>query len=108
MPITFSNAGSLNGTTPVMLQARPTVGALIIRELYINNCDTAGVVLSLYITGGYNIWKGSLDIGDTLMLSQNDIIILNTSTDIFAKLDGAPATTNPTYVIGMAYDEQTS
>jgi hypothetical protein len=108
MPSSFTSYGSLNGTTPVLLQAPPDQGSLIVRELYIRNTDTMPVGLHVYASNGLQdveVFAGILRVGYMLQMSK-DVIILNTSTSLYAVLDAAPATTQPTYKIGYAFENQ--
>ena len=108
MPASFTNYGSLNGTTPVLLQAPPDQGSLLVRELYIRNTDTFPVGLHVYASDGVKdveVFAGILRVGYMLQMSK-DIIVLNTSTGLYAVLDAAPQKTQPTYKIGFAFENQ--
>jgi len=100
MPSSFTSYGSLNGTTPVLLQGSPEQGSLIVRELYIRNTDTQPVGVQ-----DVEVFAGILRVGYMLQMSK-DVIILNTSTSLYAVLDAAPQTTQPTYKIGFAFENQ--
>ena len=109
MPTSFTNYGSLNGTTPVLLQGPPDQGSLLVRELFIRNTDTQPVGLHVYASDGIKdieVFAGILRVGYMLQMANHDIIVLNTSTSLFAVLDAAPATTEPTYKIGFAFENQ--
>lgn len=109
MPTTFTYYGDLNGTTPVLLQGPPDQGSLLVRELFIRNTDTLPVGLHVYASNGIKdieVFGGILRVGYTLQMTSNDVIVLNTSTSLYAVLDAAPATTNPTYKVGFAFENQ--
>ena len=107
MPTSFTSYGSLNGTNPVLLQAPPAQGALLVRELYIRNLDTKEIGLHVYVNdGGPDIecFAGIIKPGYALQMAHHDVIILNTSTSLYAVLDAAVTTTEPTYKLGFAYE----
>lgn len=90
--------GTLNGTTPVTLVSAPASSTnRLVKTITIQNRDTAVVTVTLRkVSGGgtRQLWKGDLDVGDTLIW--NDPIILDdTSSSITAVMSGAAATTNP-------------
>jgi hypothetical protein len=109
MPASFTNYGSLNGTTPVLLQAPPDQGSLLVRELYIRNIDTMPVGLHVYASDGIKdveVFGGILRVGYTLQMSHHDVIVLNTSTGLYAVLDAPVVANQPTYKIGFAFENQ--
>lgn len=90
--------GVLNGTTPVTIITAPTGTNTIANKLItVANIDTAVVTVSLrkVSAGGTRVlWKGDLDVGDTLLF--DDVVILDATTDsITAVMSAAPATTQP-------------
>jgi hypothetical protein len=106
MPTSFTNSGSLNGANPVVLQARPPSGSLLVRELFIYNCDTVNSTVTVYLDSGATIFRGELSPGDMLQLAHHDVVVLNTSSDLLAKADAPAATTEPTWIIGLAYENE--
>jgi hypothetical protein len=109
MPTTFTSYGLLSGTTPVLLQGPPAQGSLLVRELFIRNTDTLPVGLHVYASDGLQdieVFAGVLRVGYMLQMANNDVVILNTSTSLYAVLDAEPETNQPTYKIGFAYENQ--
>lgn len=92
--------GTLNGTTPVTIITAPTGTNQIGNKLItIQNRDTATVTVTLRKVsagGTRQIWKGDLNVGDTLLF--DDVLILDATTDsVTAVMAAAAATTNPDY-----------
>lgn len=90
--------GTLNGTTPVTLIPAPAVANQIANKLItIQNRDTAIVTITLRKVsagGTRQIWKGDLDVGDTLLF--DDVIMLDdVNSSITAVMSAVAATTNP-------------
>lgn len=52
------------------------------------------------------VFAGILRVGYMLQMANHDVIILNTSTSLYAVLDAEPETRNPTYKIGFAFENQ--
>lgn len=97
-----NNAGALNGTTAVDIVAAPGASTRrLVRNINIYNADTAAVTVTVrYNANGslYIICKITLQVGDTLVLDQDDLKVLDATTDkIQALMSGAAATTNPDY-----------
>jgi hypothetical protein len=100
-----SNDGTLNGSTEVTLVAAP--GSSIqrmVKEINIQNRDTAVVTLTVrYKSAGgtRQIWSGTLQVGD--VYHDDSVYVLDTTgKSIAAVLSGAPATTNPDFVVSYA------
>ena len=90
--------GTLNGTTPVTLVPAPAAATTRLpKTITIQNRDTAVVTVTLRKVsagGTRQLWKGDLDVGDTLIW--DDAVGLDdTSSSITAVMSGAAATTNP-------------
>lgn len=99
-----ANDGALNGTTAVEVVAAPGASTQrIVKTITIQNRDTAVVTLTLrYLNGASTrqLWKGDLDVGDTLVWS-DPLILDETDTSVTAVLAGAAATTNPDFTAGF-------
>lgn len=89
--------GVLNGTT--IVPALTGTGRTIIRDIVINNKDTANVTVSVLI-GSEELWRVTLQPGDVLHC--DDIYILQYLNVLNIVLTGAIATANPRYVITYA------
>lgn len=90
--------GALNGIAAVTLVAAPAAATRrYVKTLTIQNRDTVVNTITLRKVVGANtrqIWKGDLDVGDTLVW--NDVIILDdVNSSITAVMDSAVTTTNP-------------
>lgn len=99
------NDGSLNGTTEVDLVAAPGSGVRrVVKSVTIQNRDSATVTLTVrYKSAGgtRQIWKGDLQPGDTW--TDDTVRVLDTTgKSLAAVLGGAPATTNPDFVVSYA------
>ena len=96
-----ANDGALNGTTEVTLVAAPGAGVVrTVQTIFIYNCDTAAVTVTVqYDNGGTDriMLKATLAVGETLRLD-GPIVLDETDTLIEAKLAGAVAATNPSFV----------
>lgn len=93
-----SDDGTLNGTTPVTLVPAPAAATnRLIKTMTIQNADTAVVTVTLRKVsagGTRQLWKGDLDVGDTLIW--NDVVGLDdTGSSITAVMSAAAATTDP-------------
>lgn len=98
-----STDGTLNSTTEVTLVSAPGSGVRrVVKNITIQNRDTAAVTLTLrYVSAGgtRQLWKGTLQVGDTLVCGEEDLYVLDTTgKSIKAVLAGAVATTQPDYV----------
>lgn len=92
--------GTLNGVTPVTIIAAPAGTDTIANKLItIQNRDTAAVNVTLNKVsagGTRQLWKGDLDVGDTLLF--DDVVMLaDVNSSITAVMSGAPATTQPDF-----------
>lgn len=101
------NEGSLNGTTAVDIVAAPSSGNRhVIRSVKICNKDTAAVTIEVYKDKGgteYRIWRGTLDVNDTIVFDEGDIEVLDATNEALkAEMSGAAATTNPTFTASYA------
>lgn len=101
------NEGDLNGTTPVSLVTAPAGGERrVIRSAKICNKDTAAVTVDVYKDKNgtaYRIIQLTMAVGDTLILDEGDIEVLDaTDETLKAVMSGAAATTNPTFTSSYA------
>ena len=91
--------GVLNGTTEVVLVSPPASGIhRLVRWLSIHNADNMDVDLYVYVANGANrriIFHALLNPGDTFHLDCNDVMPLDSTRSITAKLGAAPNITNP-------------
>lgn len=90
--------GTLNGTTPVTLIAAPAASRQRVNlAITIQNRDTAVVTVEVRRVsagGTRRIWRGDLDVSDTIVLDER--IVLDATTDsITAVMSAAATTTNP-------------
>lgn len=90
--------GTLNGTSAVTLVPAPAAStARLVKTITIQNRDTVVNTITLRkVSGGgtRQLWKGDLDVGDTLIW--DDVISLDdTSSSITAVMAAAATTTNP-------------
>lgn len=99
------NDGTLNGTSAVDIVAAPASATQrLVKSITIQNRDTAVVTVTLRKVsagGTRQIWKGDLDVGDTLVWDTP--IVLNATTDsITAVMSAAATTTNPDFTSSFA------
>jgi len=73
--------------------------------LSIHNADDKDVDLYVYVANGANrrlIFHALLNPGDTFHLDSNDVLPLDSTRSITAKIGAAPNVTNPEWVTGWA------
>lgn len=93
-----SNEVALNGTTEVTLVAAPASSTQrLVKSVTIQQRDTAAVTVTVSRKKAstlYQIWKGTLQPGDTWIDSTTRVLDA-TNESIVAVMSGAPTTTNP-------------
>lgn len=98
--------GVLNGATEVTLVGPPASGVnRLVRWIDIHNADDRDVDLSIYMANGANrrfIFHATLNPGDTYQLDSNDVIPLDSSRSIVAKLSGPVNSQEPDWTSGWA------